>query len=330
MKKLFCFFVNVLILPFLILAQTGEKIENFLSARVLNYEQAALLVLEAADVHETHGSAIISSPDAAFRFAMGQKWLPKGASGSGTARLDGVSLLLMNSFGLKGGALYSLLKHPHYAYRELVYKDIIQGRHDGEMAVSGDYLLFLLIRLLPSTDGAGWEDYDIDKYIRMAQEEWRLAQPSQRDSERTAQLEALAAEINIQLEAKEVEDTSARITDEGVTIRLSNIQFTANSSELPNAEKRKLEEIAAILKTIPGRRILVTGHTALAGETGGQLRMSRERAQAVASYLVFLGARTAREIQSQGFGAERPIADNSTPEGMALNRRVEITILEDR
>jgi outer membrane protein OmpA-like peptidoglycan-associated protein len=42
-----------------------------------------------------------------------------------------------------------------------------------------------------------------------------------------------------------------------------------------------------------------------------------------------MGARKANEIVVVGYGSDRPIASNSTPEGMALNRRVEITLLED-
>ena len=70
------------------------------------------------------------------------------AAGSSGARLDGVSLLLMESFNIKGGIMYSLFRNPHYAYRELVYLDIIQGRVDPEMTVSGDLLLFLVNRIL--------------------------------------------------------------------------------------------------------------------------------------------------------------------------------------
>ena len=138
--------------------------------------------------------------------------------------------------------------------------------------------------------------------------------------------EALAAQINLQIEAFQITDTSARVTDEGITISLSNIQFLANSAQLPESEQRKLRDIAKILEDIPGR-ILVTGHTALAGSEEDRLRTSLERASAVAAFLVLIRARDVDEILAQGFGSQRPIADNSTPEGMALNRRVEITII---
>jgi hypothetical protein len=100
------------------------------------------------------------------------------------------------------------------------------------------------------------------------------------------------------------------------------------SPDLTGQWEQKLQRIADILKTIPRSRILVAGHTALAGTQEDQQRTSMERAQAVASYLISLGARTANEITVQGFGAERPIASNQTEAGMEANRRVEITILD--
>jgi outer membrane protein OmpA-like peptidoglycan-associated protein len=139
--------------------------------------------------------------------------------------------------------------------------------------------------------------------------------------------EALAAEITAQLQRQQVTDTTARATGEGVMITLSDIQFAADSSELPASEKQKLQEISNILKNIPARNILVAGHTADTGNRRGELAVSRSRAWAVADYLVELGARTHGEVAVTGHGATRPVVPNSTPEGMAANRRVEITIL---
>jgi hypothetical protein len=74
--------------------------------------------------------------------------LPKKAAPQNKASLEGISLLVLQSFGIKGGLFYSLTKNPHYAYREMVYQDIIQGRSDPQMPVSGDLLLFLVNRVL--------------------------------------------------------------------------------------------------------------------------------------------------------------------------------------
>ena len=90
-----------------------------------------------------------------------------------------------------------------------------------------------------------------------------------------------------------------------------------------------LHEVAQILASIPGRKIQVAGHTALTGDDSGNFALSLERAQSVAVYLVSLGVRRPGEITTVGYGSDRPIADNATAEGMAINRRVEITILEN-
>jgi hypothetical protein len=54
---------------------------------------------------------------------------------------------------MKGGAFYTLAKTPHYAYRELLLQNIIQGRADPDMAVSGDLLLFVINRALEKKEG---------------------------------------------------------------------------------------------------------------------------------------------------------------------------------
>lgn len=124
-------------------------------------------------------------------------------------------------------------------------------------------------------------------------------------------------------------DVSVKSDELGVTISLENIQFEADSARLTAAELAKVQEIAGILAGLPGRDLLVTGHTALAGTQAARQVLSVERARAVAEALIALGVRKPEAITVLGYGAERPIADNSTAAGMARNRRVEITILEN-
>jgi len=149
--------------------------------------------------------------------------------------------------------LYSITKSPHYAYRELAYMEVIQGRADPSMNVSGELLLFITNRILARLDDAAAVSAETEAAVRR---------------------EELAAEINAILEEQNVVDT------------------VADSEE-------------------------------------GHLEISLGRAQAVADYLVLLGAREKPEITAVGYGADYPIADNSTEEGRARNRRVEITILEN-
>jgi len=143
-RRLLFLLVVFLVLSVPIFAQTAAELETLLATEALSYEQAASFVLRAADVTAT-GSA--------FNYAAGQKWLPAKASPDGIAALNGVSLLVMGAFGIKGGIMYSATKNPHYAYRELVHQGIIQGRADPGLAVSGDRLLFMISRALDQNEG---------------------------------------------------------------------------------------------------------------------------------------------------------------------------------
>jgi hypothetical protein len=140
----YLFLGGLLHAPTALTAQTAAEIEALLLAGALSYGDAASFVLQAADV-PVSGTA--------FSYALEQKWLPANAALADTAALDGVSLLLMRAFGIKGGIMYSAVKSPHYAYRELVHQGIIQGRSDPDMAVSGGLLLFMTGKVLDRIEG---------------------------------------------------------------------------------------------------------------------------------------------------------------------------------
>jgi len=126
-----------------------------------------------------------------------------------------------------------------------------------------------------------------------------------------------------------LEDVSVKSDELGVTISIENIQFEPDSARLVPSEMAKIEKIAAILAGVKDRDIIVSGHTALAGTAAARQQLSVERARTVAEALIRLGARLPEAITVMGYGAEKPVASNSTAEGMARNRRVEITILEN-
>ena len=139
--------------------------------------------------------------------------------------------------------------------------------------------------------------------------------------------EVVVNEVQNQIKDLGIDNTQVTATEKGITISIENIQFKPDSAVLQDSEKRKLEKIAKILELYPDNDLLVTGHTALAGNAKSRQELSEERAQAVANYLIELGVKDAYHIFSKGFGAEQPIAENRTEAGRARNRRVEITIL---
>ena len=139
----------------------------------------------------------------------------------------------------------------------------------------------------------------------------------------------IAEEIREHIKQMDIQGTSVRIEDDGVTISLENIQFLPDSAILRNDEKLKLDKIIEILRNYPERDIQVSGHTALAGTMEGRDQLSLERAAGVARYLLEKNLREEDRLIIMGYGAERPLADNDTEQGRERNRRVEITILEN-
>ena len=119
-----------------------------------------------------------------------------------------------------------------------------------------------------------------------------------------------------------VENTAA-----GIRLTMQNLNFKPDSAELLPGENERLDQIAQVLKEVPNQMFLVEGHTASVGYEKGEMKLSVERANSVASALIQRGIPREKFI-CKGSGGTKPIADNSTPEGKAKNRRVEITILE--
>jgi len=132
----------LLFFPFIqpLFGQTAAKLEALFETPRLTWSEAAAFILEASDTESTG--------QAPFHFTAEQKWLPKNASPDDAARLNGIALLLMQSFELKGGIFYRISKSPHHAYRELVYKNVIRGDTDPDMPVSGPQLLLIVSRIL--------------------------------------------------------------------------------------------------------------------------------------------------------------------------------------
>lgn len=75
----------------------------------------------------------------------------------------------------------------------------------------------------------------------------------------------------------------------------------------------------------PTMEIEIEGHTDDVGSDAANLTLSRNRAKSVMDYLVSKGVNAGR-MKSNGFGETKPIADNKSDEGRALNRRVQFTI----
>lgn len=116
-------------------------------------------------------------------------------------------------------------------------------------------------------------------------------------------------------------------TPAGIRLSVRDIKFKADSADVLPGEKSRLDEIAEVLKLAPNSQFLIEGHTAAVGKPAGEQKLSEERAKNIAAELARRGIPAANFI-CKGHGGNKPIASNSTSEGRAQNRRVEITILE--
>ena len=116
-------------------------------------------------------------------------------------------------------------------------------------------------------------------------------------------------------------------TPAGLRLTIQDLQFEADSANLLPGEQKRLDNIAAVLKEAGQSQFLIEGHTARVGSTDGEMELSLSRAHAIAEELAKRGIQAGRFI-CKGSGGNKPVADNSTAEGRARNRRVEITILE--
>jgi len=128
---------------------------------------------------------------------------------------------------------------------------------------------------------------------------------------------------------KQLEGTGVSVTRDGDNITLNmpgNVTFATNSSDLNPGFFGVLDSVVLVLKEFDKTLIEIAGHTDSTGSDQYNQALSERRAATVGAYLVTRGVLEMRLIEL-GMGESRPVADNSTPEGRALNRRVELTLV---
>jgi len=105
----------------------------------------------------------------------------------------------------------------------------------------------------------------------------------------------------------------------------SGILFELNKANLNDASKKSLSSFATEMKDLPDTDITIYGHTDNTGSDAVNERLSKQRADAVSSYLQQCGI-AADRLTSEGKSYSMPVASNETVEGRAANRRVEVYI----
>ena len=101
--------------------------------------------------------------------------------------------------------------------------------------------------------------------------------------------------------------------------------FDTNSASLQPQSSEQLSNIAAILKAYPAVHLTIGGYTDNTGNAAQNLKLSQARANSVVDELEKAGIARDRLV-AKGYGEEHPVADNSTPDGRALNRRISMLV----
>lgn len=127
---------------------------------------------------------------------------------------------------------------------------------------------------------------------------------------------------------QQLQGTGVSVTRNGDQIILnlpSNVTFASGADQVQPNFHQVLNSVAIVLNKYNQTLVDVFGHTDSDGDDASNFSLSQRRATNVASYLATQGV-DGRRFAIQGFGEQRPIATNATPEGKSQNRRVEIQI----
>ena len=140
---------------------------------------------------------------------------------------------------------------------------------------------------------------------------------------------AMSAQDRVRALEGELRDLEAQQTERGLLVTLGDVLFAFDKAELSAQAGPRMDKLASFLKQFPERKVLIEGFTDSVGNDGYNRSLSERRAQAAGDALVQRGVDRAR-ISARGFGKSHPVASNGSPEGRAMNRRVEIVIADEQ
>jgi len=120
--------------------------------------------------------------------------------------------------------------------------------------------------------------------------------------------------------------SDALVYQQGNTLvfRLKRVNFKSGTAIIPDSSTPLLSKVDSIIRKLDAEKVIVQGHTDSVGAAAVNLKLSKERAIAVANYLSSLGG--GYPLEHEGYGETNPIASNETAAGRATNRRVDLVV----
>ncbi|MBK5209601.1 MAG: OmpA family protein [Flavobacteriaceae bacterium] len=129
---------------------------------------------------------------------------------------------------------------------------------------------------------------------------------------------------------EEIPGAKVERIDDGILVTFdenSGVHFETEKYNITSTSEVMLTKLANILKEYPDTNVLVVGHTDSTGSAGYNMTLSEKRAYAVTNYFIQNKGLSSSRFTTTWFGEDEPIATNSTVEGRAKNRRVNIAIV---
>lgn len=153
---------------------------------------------------------------------------------------------------------------------------------------------------------------------RAQQQQAAAEQAAQAAQQQTEQMrEKLRQQLNQVLQTQE--------TARGLIVNMSDVLFATNKYTLTPDAEIKLAKVSGILATYPNINVQIEGYTDNTGSDSYNLTLSQHRATSVQAFLIAQGV-APDKVTAQGYGPADPVADNSTSQGRAQNRRVSLVI----
>jgi outer membrane protein OmpA-like peptidoglycan-associated protein len=293
------------------------------------------------------------------RHASARTFAPK-AIGNAIAAQKELSLLVRNTPNAQPQA-YALSQHGseeamrakriaelgHEFDRDPAAIERWMDSEDARMRTLGDALGIQLSRTQTPAQQAALlnqavQDMKANAQGRLADADAQIKELSQQLTQSKGELSDLA-EIRHKLELKrEAEAKIKNLTklfdpkeveilltpDADVILRLNGLNFRSGSAVIPPKSYAILDNVLKSIALFPDRAARIEGHTDSVGADSYNQALSTRRAKAVQAYLISrIGNADGHSFTAVGFGKDKPIAVNDTPEGRAKNRRIDIVLI---
>jgi len=145
------------------------------------------------------------------------------------------------------------------------------------------------------------------------------------ESARAREAEGSAAKARAELLARMNQVLPTRDTPRGLVAEIGGVLFATGKALLGIEARESLARLSGVLSAYPGLKLRIEGHTDDTGSEATNLSLSNDRAGSVRDYLTAQGVPT-QSIEVEGLGPASPVAENTTAEGRARNRRVEVIV----